>query len=150
MWHKRVVTDSNDDLLNPEPRKSTLVFLIAQMRDENVEDMRDLTARVTDNLLAHDANIVGFRGSCIISIFGAPFFEGDQSRTQCALAVQDLQGMFPHDLKMIYGITQGVRGVFNSFALPSFDPVIPGLSAILKELEQLNYGTAQGMGMQLP
>src|SRR4030095_6844775 len=99
-----------DELVNrtgpnpPTPERTTLCFILLQVRDDPVDQAPAHLAMAFDIIQRRDGMVWGLASSMAIATFGLPFSDDpERDNGQCAKSVARLVAELGHNVRVIHG-----------------------------------------------
>ena len=114
------------------------------MRDADLDKVPGRLSSAIEILTRRDGFVADMMSSVVLGIFGLPLVDQDleKSRGQQAKVVARLIEEFGDDIRLVYGIADGLAGDVGAPSNPSFGVLLPDLANKLSALFALAFGKA--------
>lgn len=126
------------------PRPWTCAYVLLQVRDENLETASTHLSLATDILLRRDGVVSDWLASLLLATFGLPLVDDDldKARSQQAKAVARLVTELGSNMRLIYGVADGLAGNIGGSQRLHYGLLLPDLGGKLAQLLALEFGKA--------
>jgi hypothetical protein len=132
----------------PGLKPARIHFLLALVRDDDVEAVPGLVARAVEAIVASNGMVDAVSGSCVVGWFGVPL-PGDaaaQPKVERAAAVARLLADLGSNVKIVTGDRDGLYGNIGGERRFNYGFVVPEFGRCLEALIKLDYGKAVDAG----
>lgn len=124
------------------PQIAHFQFVLILADDSKSQAVPPMIVSVLRTLDEHRASVSNITSSLFVALLGVPFGDGNSAEARQALA-QALLRENGDQIKIAHGECDGMFGTFGSTTgRCTYGGIIPGFSAILKQLLETKFGTA--------
>lgn len=126
------------------PQPWHFAYVLLQVRDAELDKLPERLSSAIEILTRRDGFVADMMSSVVLCVFGLPLIDEDPetSRNQQAKAVARLVSELGTDVRLIYGVVQGLAGDVGGPSSPSFGVLLPDVASKLKALFALEFGKA--------
>jgi hypothetical protein len=136
---EKLLRETKPEIKSPEAKH--FQFILILLDDTKPQDALAIISGVLGTLTKHRATITNNTPSLLVGLLGVPFSEGNSQEARRNL-VHALLKEHGDQIRIAHGECDGVFGMFGGNERWIYGAVIPGFSAILKQLLETKFGTA--------
>ena len=139
---EKILARSQAEARPPQPWQ--FAYVLFQVRDADLDKVPARLSSAIEILTRRDGFVADMMSSVVLGIFGLPLVDEDleKSRGQQAKVVARLVDAFGNDIRIVYGLAQGLAGDVGAPSNPSFGVLLPDLASKLGALFALAFGKA--------
>ncbi len=139
---RKILAQSQSKPRPPQPWQFAYVLL--QVRDAELDRMPARLSLAIEILTHRDGFVADMMSSVVLGIFGLPLVdvELEKSCDQQAKVVARLISELGTDVRLVYGVANGLAGEMSGPSHPSFGVALPDVAGKLSALFAVEFGTA--------
>ncbi|ABF39100.1 hypothetical protein Acid345_0095 [Candidatus Koribacter versatilis Ellin345] len=138
----KAIEESSEYGFTSQIEDKHLQFIIVNLQEAPVEEVNATLTRVVDCLFRHNATLFWSSPTLVRGCFGVPSTEHDLPQNRTA-AVADLLQENGSRIRLLHGECTAPVGNFGGNFRLCYDMMLPGYTAKLKRLFELEFGTAE-------
>jgi hypothetical protein len=119
----------------PHPAHDTARIVVVMLRDDDLQSLPDLFAKLFDCVHRHEGLVEGVMSSLALITLGST---GTERR--CFDLALDLRDVLGTAAKIIYGATERLHGLVGISGRSCYGSFLPGFMASLRRLDQASFG----------
>jgi hypothetical protein len=127
-------------LSNPQLRRGNIRFLLAQVRDDQLDAIPSSVGRVVEIVIGNGGTVTTICSSLVVSTFGFPFEGRHSEPTEVA---QFLLAELSSRVRILHGKSHGLYGGVGSATCLHYGPILPNLEGLLTGLSQVEFGQSR-------
>ena len=124
----------------PLPQNGNITYLIVQMKDDTVAKTSSIIKKVIKIIMKNDGFAACYLSSFVIATFGFPFNDDEDAYTLCKNTCEMLINDLKSEIKILYGVDEGIFDDWGEADLAVYGPIISNVSEKIDMLLKLDFG----------
>lgn len=136
------ILSAQDRKNSDEMQRCPISFILLQIKDERMDDLKDMLSKVTEVLCKNNGFITGIISNTILAIFGFPPENDQNSVVDLENVVTSLLKAVEENVRLVYGKKEGLLGNFGTAERLYYGPIFKNFDDVLLALRKVDYGEA--------
>jgi hypothetical protein len=123
------------------PESKNVALLLVGLRDDDISQISSHISQAIDLIHAQNGTVFHVVSSIVIATFDFGADPPSDPEKRCEIAAENIRLGMGKRAKALYGDCKAVYGDFGSPTRIHFGPFIPRLSSLVRQLQNLDFGT---------
>lgn len=133
------------DAIQEDLQKVDIVYMVIQVRDDPIDNVPAIISKVVQIIIDNGGIVTTICSSLIVATFCFSIDNKIDGLDSCNKAVRLLLDCIGDNIKIVYGIKDGLYGNLGSPIRMQYGPLIPSIASDLEALFMLHFGESKQM-----